>query len=41
MIYKMKNAHVAGATTIIAVTSITMMSWPRAAITILLATETA
>jgi hypothetical protein len=41
MIYKIKNAQVASPTTIIAETSIAMMSWPRAAIKILLATEVA
>jgi hypothetical protein len=37
----MKNAHVASATAIIADTSITVMSWARATIAILLATEAA
>ncbi len=39
--YKMKNAHVASATAIIADTSIIVMSWARATIAILLATEAA
>jgi hypothetical protein len=41
MIYRMKNAHVASATAIVADMSIIVMSWATATIAILLATEAA